>query len=118
MNTDKIYAEAIANEYSKKETSKVVQLKKLDSKVKTPAAIFGFTFGILSSLILGTGMCLSMGVIGAGTTASFVAGTIIGIIGIAGVAVNYRIYKTILNRAKERYAGDIIALARQISDGE
>lgn len=28
MNTDKIYAEAIANEYSVKDTSKVVALKK------------------------------------------------------------------------------------------
>ncbi len=30
MNTDKIYAEQIANEYSPKETSKVVDLRKLD----------------------------------------------------------------------------------------
>ena len=33
MNTDKIYAEAIANEYSPKETSKVIALKKLDQRV-------------------------------------------------------------------------------------
>ena len=33
MNTDKIYAEQIANEYSKKETSKVKQLKTV-AKVK------------------------------------------------------------------------------------
>ena len=31
MNTDKIYAEAIANEYAPKDTSKVLALKKLDS---------------------------------------------------------------------------------------
>ena len=35
MNTDKIYAESIANEYSVKKSSKVVKLKKLDRKVKT-----------------------------------------------------------------------------------
>ena len=33
MNTDKIYAESIVNEYSAKKTSKVVALKKLDAKV-------------------------------------------------------------------------------------
>ena len=33
MNTDKIYAESIANEYSVKNDSKVVALKKLDKKV-------------------------------------------------------------------------------------
>ena len=32
MNTDKIYAEQIANEYSEKTTSKVKQLKKLMSR--------------------------------------------------------------------------------------
>ena len=37
MNTDKIYAEAIANEYAPKETSKVKALKRLDKKAKNPA---------------------------------------------------------------------------------
>lgn len=32
MNKDKIYAEAIANEYAPKEASKVLTLKKLDMK--------------------------------------------------------------------------------------
>ena len=32
MNTDRIYAEAIANEYAPKEASKVVALRKLDAK--------------------------------------------------------------------------------------
>ena len=68
MNTDKIYAESIVNEYAPKETSKVVALKKLDRKAKEPANIFAFTFGILSSLLLGTGMSLSMKVIGDGST--------------------------------------------------
>ena len=40
MNTDKIYAEQIANEYAPKKTSKVVALKKLDQKAKRPAEIF------------------------------------------------------------------------------
>ena len=38
MNTDKIYAEQIANEYAPKDTSKIVALRKLDAKAKTPAA--------------------------------------------------------------------------------
>ena len=46
MNTDKIFAEAIANEYSVKTTSKVVALKKLDRKAKNPANLFAYTFGI------------------------------------------------------------------------
>ena len=68
MNTDKIYAEQLANEYTPKDTSKVVALKKLDAKAKRPAAIFTYTFGIIAALILGVGMCLTMGQIGDSTT--------------------------------------------------
>ena len=71
MNTDKIYAEAIANEYAPKETSKVKALKRLDIKAKSPANIFAYTFGIAMSLVLGVGMCLSMQVLGDGSTVSF-----------------------------------------------
>ncbi len=39
MNTDKIYAESIANEYSQKDSSKIVKLRKLDRKAKLPATI-------------------------------------------------------------------------------
>ena len=48
MNTDKIYAEQLANEYALKDTSKVVALRKLDKKVKLPATVFTYTFGINS----------------------------------------------------------------------
>ena len=66
MNTDKIYAEALANEYAPKDTSKVVALKKLDQRVKLPAEILAYTLGIAAALLMGAGMCISMGVIGAG----------------------------------------------------
>lgn len=114
MNTDKIYAEHIANEYSKKNDSKVVALKKLDKKAKQPAEIFVYTNGVIMSLILGLGMCLSMKVIGD----AFVLGIIIGIIGIIGVCANYPIYKKILNTSKEKYSYDIIKLANEISKEE
>ena len=60
MNTDKIYAEQLANEYAPKDTSKVVALRKLDAKAKLPVTIFTYTFGIITALITGVGMCLSM----------------------------------------------------------
>ena len=56
MNTDKIYAEAIAKEYAPKKASKVVALKKLDQKAKRPAQIFTYTFGIVTTLLLGVCM--------------------------------------------------------------
>ena len=38
MNTDQFYAQAIANEYTPKDTSKVVALKKLDWRQSAPPA--------------------------------------------------------------------------------
>ena len=118
MNTDKIYAEQIANEYAPKQTSKVKALKKLDAKAKKPANIFAFTFGIISSLILGTGMCLSMGVIGAGSPLMMALGIGIGCLGILGVSVNYPLYKKIMAKSKNKYAADIIRLANEIANEE
>ena len=116
MNTDKIYAEQIANEYAPKQTSKVKALKKLDAKAKTPANIFTYTFGIISSLILGTGMSLAMGVIGGGTGLTMALGIIIGCVGILGMSINYPIYKKILSNSKNKYASDIIKLANEIAN--
>ncbi len=55
MNTDKILAESIAKEYAPKENSKIIALKKLDNRVKLPAIIFTYSYGIVSSLVFGVG---------------------------------------------------------------
>ncbi len=116
MNTDKIYAEQLANEYAPKDTSKVVALRKLDAKAKRPANIFTYTFGVIAALIFGTGMCLAMGQIGSGTTGSLVLGILVGIVGMAAMGVNYPIYKKLLANGKQKYAFEIMELAKEISE--
>ena len=116
MNTDKIYAEQLANEYAPKDTSKVVALRKLDARAKLPATIFTYTFGIIAALVTGVGMCFSMNVIGSGTTTMFVLGVIVGIVGLAGMGINYSIYKKMLAKGKQKYAYEIIELAKEISE--
>jgi len=115
MNTDKIYAESIAKEYAPKGNSKIIALKKLDAKAKMPATVFTYTFGIVFSLIAGLGMCLSMQVIG-GTLPLTIIGVVIGIVGFAGMSVNYPIYKKMLENGKKKYAFEIVELAREISE--
>ena len=51
MNTDKIYAESIANQYAPKDTSKVVALRKLDLEAKQAAEMLAYTFGVLGTLV-------------------------------------------------------------------
>ena len=116
MNTDKIYAEQLANEYAPKDTSKVVALRKLDARAKLPATIFTYTFGIIAALVTGVGMCFSMNVIGSGTATMFVLGVIVGIVGLAGMGINYPIYKKMLAKGKQKYAYEIIELAKEISE--
>ena len=117
MNTDKIYAESIAKEYAPKDSSKIVALRKLDRKAKMPATIFTYTWGIISALIFGTGMCLGMQVIGSGIV-GMALGIIIGIIGMVGCGVNYPIYKKMIENGKNKYAYEIMELAREISESK
>ena len=116
MNTDKIYAEAIANQYSVKTATKVTALKKLDKKVKLAPTVFTFVFGIISTLILGVGMCFALGVLIEEGTVSMAVGVVLGLLGIAGMSLNYPVYKKILTKRKEQYAGEIISLAKEIAD--
>ena len=115
MNTDKIYAESIAKEYAPKDSSKIVALRKLDKKAKMPATVFTYTWGIISALVFGTGMCFAMQVLGGGI-AGMVTGIVVGVIGIIGCGVNYPIYKKMLENGKKKYAYEIVELAREISE--
>lgn len=116
MNTDKIFAEQLANEYAPKDTSKVIALRKLDTRAKLPAMVFTYTFGIIAALITGVGMCLSMQVIGGGSQVMFVLGVLIGIVGLVAMGLNYPLYKRLMANGKQKYAYDIIRLAREISE--
>ena len=110
---DQKYAQKLIKEYSEKEVTKLDELKALDKKVKTPARIFAYVFGIVGALILGVGMCLAMKIIG-GTTALMVAGVVIGIIGIFMVSINFPLYQTILQNRKKKYSSEILAKSNEL----
>ena len=107
---DKFIAQKLHTEYSEKKSSEVDKLCALDNNVKIPANIFAYTFGIIGALVLGTGMCLAMKVIGD----LMALGIVIGVLGIAMVSVTYPIYKAILKSRKAKYSKEIIALSEQI----
>jgi len=107
---DKFIAQKLHTEYTEQKSSEVDKLCALDKKVKVPASIFAYTFGIVGALILGTGMCLAMKVIGD----LMALGIVIGILGIALISVNYPIYKAILRSRKAKYSKEIIELSEQI----
>ena len=115
MNTNKILAESIAKDYLKKQDSKIVALKKLDAKAKRPARIFAFSFGTVFILVTGAGMSLAMQVIGS-TVLHMIIGIALGVIGFTACGLTYPIYKAILKKGKEKYAFEIVELAREICE--
>ena len=64
MTTEIKAIQKIRSSYEEREITKLDELKALDKKVKRPAQIFAYVYGSISSLVLGTGMCLAMKVIG------------------------------------------------------
>ena len=67
------------------------------------------------ALVLGAGMCLSMGVLGDGSV-MMAGGIVVGVIGLIGVGVNYPVYRKLLESGKRKYAFEIVQLAKEISE--
>ena len=89
---DKVYAKRIAEEYAPKTETKVVRLKKLDEKVKRPALIFTYSFGVISALILGAGMSMYLTDFGPNNQLGLILSIALGIIGLILCGINYPIY--------------------------
>ena len=112
MTTEMKTIEKIRASYGEKQSTKFDELKALDRRVKRPAKIFAYTFGAVSSLVLGTGMCLAMKVI---FDAMFI-GVGIGLVGIGMVSINYPIYRRILKRRKNKFGEEILKLCSEIEN--
>ena len=110
MTTEIKTIEKIRASYTEKEVTKLDELKNLDKKVKRPALIFAYVYGSISSLVLGTGMCLAMKVIGN----NMLLGIGIGVIGIALTLTTYPIFKSMLKSRKNKYAKQIFEISDSI----
>lgn len=119
-NDQQFMAQKIRTQYMEKEekSTDLDKLKELDRKVKRPANVFGYTFGIISALIMGSGMSLVMTDIGEklGLGDMMVPGIVIGVVGMIMALVNYPIYKKLLGSRKQKYAKKIIELSEKIME--
>lgn len=114
---EKNHVEKIRGDYApprEKKRDRLQALEKLDKKVKRPPFIIALTFGIISCLILGFGMCLAMKVI----FDLMIPGIVIGLAGILLLLLNYPLYKAILKRRRKKYAPEILALTDSLLAGE
>ena len=106
----------IRTQYTEKEFTGLDKLKALDKKVRRPANIFAYTFGIIGALIMGSGMSLVMTEIAPklGISHNDILGVIIGVIGLLIIIINYPIYNKILTRRKAKYKNSILELSNSI----
>ena len=118
-NDQEFLVQKIRTQYTEKQHTQLDALKALDAKVKKPANIFAYIFGVLSAIIMGCGMSLVMTDIGAmlGMSNTMTLGIIIGVVGLLLAVINYPIYKRILASRKKKYADKIIALSDELMKG-
>lgn len=109
---NKVTAQKIREEYTEKKPGKIDELVALDKQVKRPAKALAYAVGTVGSLVLGSGMCLAMGVIGKRK----LPGILIGTAGIAILAGNYHLYQTYLKSRKAEYAERILSLSEEVSE--
>ena len=90
--------------------TKMERLRRLDSGVTQKAAMWSLVTGIISALIMGTGMSMCMVFMGIW----FIPGIIIGCVGLVGVVMAYPVYLRITEKERARVAPEILALTEEL----
>lgn len=89
---------------------KMERLRKLDRDVTKPGLIAALIVGIVSTLVMGFGMCCTM----VWSDTLFVPGIVIGIIGIVGVCISYPLYTRITKKQRDKLAPEIMRLTDEL----
>lgn len=107
--------EAIRKKYLPKEEDKMEKLRRLHYSATQKAQAASVAIGVLGTLILGTGMSLSMTELGAVLGhLSMVIGILAGVLGIVMVALAYPIYNRVLKKERQRIAPEILRLSEEL----
>ena len=102
----------IRNKYLPKEENKMELLRRMDAQVTQKATMFSIIVGVIGALILGTGMSCCL--VWTDSGFAFVAGIVVGVIGIAILALAYPLYNRTLKKERERIAPEILRLTEDL----
>lgn len=100
----------IRKKYLPQEENKMEQLRRLDRSVTRKAQAASITVGVIGSLILGVGMCCAM----VWQRTWFFPGIVIGLAGIAVVALAYPVYNHVAKKERKRVAPEILRLSEEL----
>ena len=90
--------------------TKIDRLRRLDRGVSQKATVWSLAIGIISALVMGTGMSMCMVFMGIW----FIPGILIGCVGLVGVCMAYPVYLRLLEKERERIAPEILALTEEL----
>lgn len=102
--------EKIREKYMPAEETKLEQLKKIDRKVTQKANMVAILEGLVSTILLGIGMSMSL----VWTQHLLILGTILGTVGIVGIALAYPIHNKVLKEERKKAAPEIIRLSDEL----
>lgn len=119
-NDQQFMAQKIRTQYMEKQCTELDALRALDAKVKRPANVFGYVFGSVSAVVMGSGMSLVMTEIGSilGMASTMFPGIAIGAVGLGMMLVTYPLYRCILDNRKKKYGAEILQLSEKIMNKE
>ncbi|MBQ7294175.1 MAG: hypothetical protein IJW79_10610 [Clostridia bacterium] len=100
------------------EEDKMARLRRLDASVARTAQSVALVFGVLGTLILGSGMSLCMtdlfAAFGIGKNTAFVVGIAVGVVGGILASLAYPIYNAIVRHKRKKLAPEILRLADEL----
>lgn len=102
----------IREKYLPREEDKMERLRRLDRGATKKGTAVSIMVGVVGCLLLGVGMCCTM----VWMENWFIPGVIIGVIGIAAVALAYPLYTHITRKEREKIAPQILKLTEELSE--
>ncbi len=107
--------EHIRKKYLPRQESDMEQLLRLDAIPGKKARAWSIALGIIGALIMGTGMSLAMTDLGEALgTLAMVLGVVVGLVGIALVALAYPVYCRVLEKQRRLLAPQILELSQKL----
>lgn len=102
--------DSIRRQYAPQEhvESKIERLRRLDSLVKNTAIIWSLVLGVVGVLIFGFGLTMIL------EWAIWLWGIVLMVIGSIPMAIAYPVYKSTLNKGKEKYGDEILRLSEEL----
>lgn len=100
----------IREKYAPREEDKMERLRRLDRAATRPGMAAALMVGIVSTLVMGLGMCCTM----VWGETLFVPGIVIGVAGIIGICAAYPLYLRITKKRRNELAPEILRLADEL----